>query len=116
MLSMRTFILAVVLVTLLLLALPLVTARTEDVPNTAGDPAAASYNQEQSPYLKNAYDVLSYRSQFGECFDVPIREVAACRSAGQTPVQSNWPPLDECFDVSISELASCRSASQKSAP
>jgi len=145
MLSIRTVILSVVLVVLLLLDESLVTAKTEAVPNPAGDPAAVSIHQEQAVDLKNVYSVLSYRSQFGECFDVPVRELAvchsagqtaaqsnrppldecfdvpirdlaACRSAGQTPVQSNRPPLDECFDVSISELASCRSASQKSAP
>ena len=42
MLSIRTVILSVVLVVLLLLAVSLVTAKTEAVPNPAGDPAAAS--------------------------------------------------------------------------
>jgi hypothetical protein len=112
MLNIRTIILSAVLVILLVFAVPLVTARTGAVSNPSSDLAAASDHQKQSADLDNTYSVPSYRSQFGECFDVPIRELAACRSVDQTPVQSNRPPLDECFDVSISELSSCRKASQ----
>jgi hypothetical protein len=59
----------------------------------------------------------SYRNPLDVCYDVPIRELAACRIAGQASVQSNRPSLDECLDVSnISERAICREASQASAP
>ncbi len=115
MLNIRTAILSVVLVVILLLAVSLVTARTEAVSNPAGRPVSVQDNSEASADPREA-PIASYRSRLGVCFDVPIREAAACRSAGQTPAQSNRPPLDECFDVSISELASCRIASQKSAP
>jgi hypothetical protein len=116
MLNIRTLILSVALVVMLIFTVQLVTARTDLVSNPSSDPAAAPDKQAQSADLNNTHSVPSYRSQFGECFDVPIREVAACRSAGREPVQSSRPPLDECFDVSISELASCRNASQTSAP
>lgn len=115
MLNIRTAILSVVLVVILLLAVSLVAARTEVVPNPAGKPVSVPDNSEASADPRVA-PIASYRSKFGVCFDVPISEAAACRSAGTAPAQSIRPPVDECFDVSISQLAGCRSASQKPAP
>ena len=116
MLKIRTITLSVVLVLILMLTAQLVTARTEVVSDPLMDAAGVSEIQEQSADLKNTYSAPSYRSQFGECFDVSIKELAACRAASQAPVQSFRSPLDECFDVSISEVASCRAASQASTP
>ena len=116
MLNLRTLILSVVLVLTLMLTIPLVAARTEVVSDPSTDVAGVSENQEQSADLKNTYSAPSYRSQFGECFDVSIKDLAACRAASQAPLQSFRSPLDECFDVSISEVASCRAASQASTP
>ena len=116
MLNLRTLILSVVLVITLMLTIPLVTAGTEVASNPSSEGANVSEIQEQPVGLKNSYSASSYRSQFGECFDVSIKDLATCRGASQPPVQSFRSPLDECFDVSISEVASCRAASQVSTP
>jgi hypothetical protein len=116
MLNIRTIVLSVVLVLVVMLTAQLVTARTEVVSDPSTDAAGVSEIQEQSADLKNTYSALSYRSQFGECFDVSIKDLAACRAANQAPLQSFRSPLDECFDVSISEVANCRAASQVSTP
>ena len=115
MLNIRTLILSVVLVVLLLLTVPLVTARTEAVSNPAGEPVAMPDNSEASADQRKA-PITSYRSQFGECFDVPIREVEGCLNADQAAIQAKASAIDECFDVSLGEVASCREASQASAP
>ena len=116
MLNIRYLILSATLVVLLLLAIPLATARTEVISDPSGDPASVSNHPEESAN-PNIAPIPSYRGPLDECFDVPIRELAACRSAGQTPVQSNRPSVDECLGVSnISERAICREASQASAP
>lgn len=115
MLNIRTVILSVVLVVLLVLAVPLVTARTEAVSKPAGELASAPDDPKAFVDQSKA-PIASYRSQFGECFDVPIREVAACQNTGQAAIQVEASAVDECFDVSLSELASCRDASQASAP
>lgn len=116
MLNIRTITLSVVLVLILMLTARMVTTRTEVVADPSTDAAGVSEIQEQSADLKNTYSAPSYRSQFGECFDVSIKDIAACRAASQAPFQSFRSPLDECFDVSISEAASCRAASQVSTP
>jgi hypothetical protein len=58
----------------------------------------------------------SYRSPLDECFDVPLREVANCRSASQLPVPSYRSPLDVCSDVGLIYRAQCLIESQKSTP
>ena len=55
-----------------------------------------------------------YRSQFGECLDVSIQELATCRETSNAPGQIYRQPLDECFDVPLSELAQCRAESETS--
>jgi hypothetical protein len=112
MLNLRTLILSVVLVLTLMLTIPLVTAGTEVASNPSSEAAGVSEIQEQAADLKNEYNAPSYRSQYGECFDVSIRDLAACRDASQALISSYQSPLDECFDVSISEVAGCREASQ----
>ena len=116
MLNIRTLILSVVLVLTLMLTIPLVAARTEVTSNPSRDAASVSEIQEQSADLKNDYNAPSYRSQFGECFDVSIKDLTACRDASQAPVQVDRSPIDECFDVSLWEVASCREANQAPAP
>ena len=108
MLNLRTIVLSVGLVLILILTVPLVAARTEVVSDPASDAASVSENQRQAADLINTYNAPSYRSQFGECFDVPIRELAACRDASQAEPS----PIDECFDVPLSEAAACRTESQ----
>lgn len=112
MLNIRTFTLSVVLVAIFVLTVGLVTARPERVSDASSNVASVSEIQERSADPSDAYGASSYRSQFGECFDVSIRELAACRAAGQ----ADPPPVDECFDVSLMEIASCREASQASTP
>jgi hypothetical protein len=58
----------------------------------------------------------SYRSPLDECFDVPLREVASCRSTSQVPVPSYRSPLDVCSDVGLIYRAQCLIESQKSTP
>lgn len=115
MLNIRNVILSVVLVVLLLLAVPLVTARTEAVSNPAGEPVGVQDNSEVS-VDQRPVPIASYRSRLDECFDVPVAEAAECRAASQVLIPTYRSPNDECFDVSLRELASCREASQASAP
>jgi hypothetical protein len=132
MLNMRTLILSVVVVVILMLAVPLVTARTEAVSYPAGASVIVLDDQDRynkmnkAPVLvldyQDRYDemnkvpISSYRSPLDVCYDVSIRELAACRDASQALIQADQSPVDECFDVSISELAGCRKQSQESIP
>jgi hypothetical protein len=113
--NIRTVILAVVLVLILLFAAQLVTAKTEDILNPSPDPVSVT-NDKVNSASQNPVPVLLYRTRFDVCFDVPLREAAACRAESQTLVPADRPRLDECFDVSLSELASCRNANQVTAP
>ena len=113
MLNIRTIVLSIGLVLILILTVPLVAARTEVVSDPASDAASDSENQPPAADLINTYDAPSYRSQFGECYDVSIRDLAACREASEAAIQVETSAVDECFDVSnISELAACRDANQ----
>jgi hypothetical protein len=116
MLNIRTFTFSIVLVVIFVLTVALVSARTEDTSHTSSSPATASEVQQRLADKHDTYRVPSYRSQFGECYDVPIRELAACRRASPTSVQKNHTPIDECIDVSLWEVAGCRKASQAPAP
>jgi hypothetical protein len=116
MLNIRILVLSSILVLVLVLTVGLVTARTELISNASSNPADISAAQEQSANPKAMLSTSSYRAQFGECYDVPIRDLAACRGASQSLDQPERPPLDECFDVSISELASCRNGGQAPIP
>jgi hypothetical protein len=115
MLNIRTLILSVALVVMLMLAVPLVTARTELASNPASDSASVLNNQESSAN-ENKVPIPSYRSRLDECFDVPLSELAACRIESQTLIPSYRSRLDVCFDVPLSELASCQNASQAATP
>jgi hypothetical protein len=116
MLNNRPFILSVVLVLISVLTVGLVTARTEIVSDPSSNPASVPDIQERPADLNDTYDAPSYRFQFGECFDVPIKDVAACRNVSQASVQADNSPVDECLDVSLWEVASCRKANQAPAP
>jgi hypothetical protein len=116
MLNIRTLVLSSILVVALLLTVGLVTARTAVVSNLSSNPQDVSAVEEEPVALNSALSVPSYRSQFGECYDVSIRDLAACRGTSQRSEQPGRPPLDECFDVSISELAGCRNPSQAAFP
>lgn len=116
MLNIRTLVLSVILVAALLLTVGLVTARTEAIPNPSSNPGGVSAVEVEPADRNSALNAPSYRSQFGECYDVSIQDLAACRGAGQRSAQPKRPPLDECYDVSIWDLAACRNASQLPAP
>lgn len=116
MLNIRTFTFSIVLLATFVLTIALVTARTENLSNASSSPASVSEIQERPADLNDTYSASSYRLQFGECVDVPIRELAACRSASQAAVQVQHSAVDECIDVSLWEVASCRKASQALAP
>jgi hypothetical protein len=113
MLKIRTIILSGIFAAILVLTVQMVTAGTDSVSESEKGTGNAAESQEVSTVSKKTYNILEYRSQFGECADVSIAELAACRAEGQSPVRGN---LDECFDVSLMEVASCRSANQSSAP
>ena len=115
MLNIRTVILSVVLVVLLLLAVPLVAARTEVVSKPAGASVDVPENSE-APADQRQVPIASYRSRLDECFDVPVWEAAACSSASRVPVQADPSPIDECFDVSIWEESICRQATEAPTP
>lgn len=113
MLKIRTIILSVVLAIFLILTVQMVTAESDSAPDTGIVAKDQTANQEASVSLKNPYYISEYRSNFGECLDVSISELAACHAETQSSVRE---PLDECFDVSLMEAASCRSADQSSNP
>lgn len=116
MLNIRTLILSAVLMVLFIFTVGLVIVRSEVVPDPSMNVANVSKNPGETMELMNAYSAPSYRSQFGECFDVSIRELSACRDASQAILQAEVSAIDECYDVSISELDSCRNASKAPAP
>jgi hypothetical protein len=116
MLNIRTVVLSIGLVVILMLTVGLVTARTELVSDTSSTPARVPEIQERPADLNDTYGASSYRSQLGECFDVPIRELAACRNASQAAIPAEDSAVDECFDVSLWEVTSCRKANQGPAP
>jgi hypothetical protein len=113
MLKIRTIILSGILVVFLVLTVQMVTAGRVSGSEPESGTGNAAESQEVSTGLKKTYNITDYRSQFGECSDVSIAELAACRAESQLPVRV---PLDECFDVSLIEVASCRAADQSSAP
>ena len=115
MLNIRTVILSVALVVLLLLTVPLATARTEVASDPSSDPVIALDHQDRYDKMNKA-PVPSYRSPLDECYDVPLREAASCRIASQVPIPSYRSPLDVCYDVSLSAAAACRLAEQADAP
>ena len=82
MLNVRTLILAVVLVVILMVAVPLVTARTESVSNPSGDPVFALEHQDRYDKM-NKVPIPSYRSPLDVCYDVGLMERAKCLSESQ---------------------------------
>ena len=115
MLNIRIVILSVALVVILMVAVPLVTARTEVASNPLSDPAGAPNNSVEIANQRKE-PIPSYRSPLDECYDVSLREVASCRIASQVPVPAYRSPLDVCFDVPLSAAAACRLAEQTDAP
>jgi hypothetical protein len=56
-----------------------------------------------------------YRASLDECFDVPLKDAAACQSHTQAfalpaaePTSEYRLPSDECFDVPLKDAAACR--------
>jgi hypothetical protein len=113
--NIRTVILFVALALGFLFAAPLVIAEPKVVSEALNEPASVLAAPEPRSDQNNA-PVPSYRSQLGECFDVPVSELASCQNANQAPVSSYRSRIDECFDVPVSELASCRNGYQAPAP
>jgi len=116
MLNFRTLILSIGLAAVSVLTLGLVAARTENDSHNSNTPFRVSEIQRRPASGNETYHASSYRSQYGECFDVAIRDIASCHGASQTTAQAVRAPIDECFDVSLSEVASCRKANQATAP
>ena len=115
MLNIRTVILSVVLVVMLLLTVPLVTARTEVASDPSQHPVIVLDNQDPSGNQYNI-PIPSYRSPLDECYDVPLREANSCRNASPASIPSYRSPLDVCYDVPLSAAAACRLAEQAHAP
>jgi hypothetical protein len=103
-------VLSVVLVVIFTFTAGLMTTEAKVVSDESSE-AAKSEVQEPSGKPNKSYSAASYRSQFGGCFDVAIKDLATCREADQMPVQSYRSQFGECFDVSIKDLATCRDAS-----
>jgi hypothetical protein len=130
MLNIRTFILSLALVVIFMLTVGLVTARSEIVSDPSSNPASGLEVQEHPVNSIDTYRARSYRSNYGErqepiassrsrldeCYDVPVSEIAACRSGVQTLIPSYRSKLDECSDVGLIYRAQCLSESQKSTP
>jgi len=112
MLNIRTIILSIVLVAILMLTAGLVSVKREIASNTTNAEAESPGSQEQSADQTKPYNVLSYRSQFGQCIDVSIQELATCIDTNQNSMKTYRPPLDECFDVPLTDIAGCRDESQ----
>ena len=112
--NIRTVILSVALALVFLFAARLAIAEPKVVSETLREPAGILAAPEPRSDQNNA-PAPFYRSRLGECFDVPVSELAGCQNASQVPVPSYRSRLDECFDVPVSELASCRNANQASA-
>jgi len=115
MLNIRTIGLFVVLALILTLTVQLVTAGTETTSTSANEANVVPEHQVSTAGTRDTYSLAAYRSQFGECFDVSIRDLATCRTESQASVYTNHPRLDECFDEALMEEASCRNESQVSA-
>jgi len=88
-----------------------VAASSDVVSEAAGAAAGGSENHVRAA----SQDTLAPE----ECFDVSLSELAGCRLASQSAMETRQAtahtrPLlpDECFDVSLSELTACRLASQ----
>lgn len=116
MFNFRNLVLSSILAGALILIVGLVTVGTEVITNTSSNPDSVSSIEEETTIPNSALNAPSYRSQFGECYDVSILDLVACREASQRSTQAERPPLDECYDVSIWDLAACRSANQTSLP
>jgi hypothetical protein len=126
MLNIRTVILSVALVVILMVAVPLVTARTEIVSDPSSNPASGLEVQEGPANIIDTYRARSYRSNYGErqvpiasyrspldvCYDVPLKDANSCRNASQASIPLYRSPLDVCYDVSLSEAAACRLSEQ----
>ena len=115
MLNIRNLIVSVALVALLLLAIPLATARTEVISDPSRDVASVSNHPKESA-SQNAAARPSYRDPLDECFDVPISQAAACRAEGRSLVPTYRSKLDECSDVGLMYRAQCLKESQESTP
>jgi hypothetical protein len=113
--NIRTVILSVALALGFLFAARLAIAEPKVASDALSEPASVLAAPEP-PSDQNNAPAPSYRSRLGECFDVPVSELAGCQNASQVPVSSYRSRLDECFDVPVSELAGCRNADQGSAP
>jgi hypothetical protein len=116
MLNIRTFTFSVVLVAIFVLTVALAITRPEKDSHAWSNAARVAEIQERPADINHTYRAPSYRSQFGECYDVPIRELAACRDSSQAVIQVQHSAVDECIDVSFWEIASCRKASQAPTP
>ena len=116
MLNIRTFTLTVVLAAIFILMVGFKAAGMDKVTHAASNPASVSEIQERPESLSGTYRAASYRSQFGECVDVPIKDLAGCRNASRAAIQTQKSAVDECFDVSLWEAASCRKANESAVP
>ena len=116
MLNIRTFTFSIGLAAIFLLTVAWAFVRTETVSPASSKPASVPEIQGRLANLNETYKASSYRSQFGECFDVPIRDLAACRNANQAAIQVQNSAVDQCFDVSLWEVTSCRKVNEESVP
>lgn len=116
MLNIRTTSLSVMLALILLLTVTLMTVRSEAVLSAPDNADNVPNLQEPSTIEVNMSSLLTYRSQFGECFDVSIKDHASCHDESLYTLQAHPALLDECFDVSLMEAAGCRNAIQTSVP
>lgn len=113
--NIRTVILSVGLALVFLFAARLAIANTKVVDEPSSQPAGVVAAPGQTSNQNNSH-IPSYRSRLADCFDVPLREAAACQNTSEPAAPSYRSRVDECFDVPLSELASCRDGSRALAP
>jgi hypothetical protein len=84
MLNSRTLVVAAVVVVALLLTVGLLAAGAEHSSKASGNVASVSQTQKSPAPLE--YRNGLYRLQYGECYDVSIKDQATCRAESQATV------------------------------
>jgi hypothetical protein len=87
MLNIRTISLSVISTLILLLTVQLAIAKTEVASPTANKAESVPERQESSAVEMNTPNLTAYRFQFGECFDVSIKDQASCRNENLSTLQ-----------------------------
>lgn len=84
-----------------------VTATAQVVSAASAEGVGAADRAEISSPAAAVAQPPSYRSQMGECYDVPLQEAGSCLASAAESASGDprfyGPGPDECFDVSLGE-------------